>query len=94
MIFLPRNGRNRKGHGGPSADRVGLFDESFRISSDTEWAYRAESVGVRTVRVDRPFLVRRIHGDNLTYRTTEMRQAMERGLLKTARMRLARGSGP
>jgi glycosyltransferase involved in cell wall biosynthesis len=74
-------------------ERVGLFDESFRISSDTEWAYRAESAGVRTARVDRPFLVRRIHGDNLTYRTTEMRQAMERGLLKTARMRLGRRSG-
>jgi glycosyltransferase involved in cell wall biosynthesis len=77
----------------PVFARVGLFDESFRISSDAEWAYRAESAGVRTARVDRPFLVRRIHGANLTYRTGEMRQAMGRGLLKTARTRLARRSG-
>ena len=74
-------------------ERVGPFDESFRISSDSEWAYRADCAGVQTARVDRPFLVRRIHGANLTYRTAEMRQAMGRGLLKTARTRLARRSG-
>jgi len=71
-------------------DRVGLFDESFRVSSDSEWGYRAEAARVRTARIDRPFLVRRIHGANLTYRTQDMRHAMGRGLLKTARTRLAR----
>jgi GT2 family glycosyltransferase len=74
-------------------DRVGPFDESFRISSDSEWAYRAETAGVRTARVGRPLLIRRIHGANLTYRTGDMRRAMGRGLLKAARMRLARRNG-
>jgi glycosyltransferase involved in cell wall biosynthesis len=73
-------------------DRAGLFDESYRVSSDSEWAYRAAAVGVRTAWIDRALLVRRIHGANLSYRTTEMRQAMGRGLLKAARIRLGQRS--
>lgn len=49
---------------------------------------RAEAVGLRTALVDHVLLVRRLHGANLTYRTEEMRRAMERVLLKSARDRL------
>ena len=73
-------------------DRAGPFDESFRMGSDHEWMCRAGAVGVRTALVDRVLLVRRLHGANLTYGTEEMRTAMERVLLKSARDRIrARG---
>jgi glycosyltransferase involved in cell wall biosynthesis len=74
-------------------DRVGPFDESFRMGSDHDWMCRAAAAGVRTALVDRVLLVRRLHGANLTYRTDEMRRAMERVLLKSARDRL-RGRRP
>jgi glycosyltransferase involved in cell wall biosynthesis len=69
-------------------ERVGPFDESFRLGSDHEWMCRAEGLGLRTALVDHVLLVRRLHGANLTYRTDEMRRAMERVLLKSARDRL------
>ena len=74
-------------------DDVGSFDESFRLSSDTEWALRADTFGVRTARVDRVLVIRRIHGGNLTYQDRALRQAMRRALLKSARDRLQRRSG-
>jgi glycosyltransferase involved in cell wall biosynthesis len=70
--------------------RVGPFDESFRMGSDHDWMCRAATAGVRTALVDRVLLVRRLHGANLTYRTDEMRRAMERVLLKSARDRIRR----
>jgi glycosyltransferase involved in cell wall biosynthesis len=73
--------------------QVGAFDESFRMGSDHEWMCRAATAGVRTALVDRVLLVRRLHGGNLTYRIDEMRQAMERVLLKSARARI-RGRAP
>jgi len=76
-------------------DRVGAFDESFQLSSDTEWMYRANAAQVSTALVDRVLLVRRIHGANLTYATAEMRQSMRRALLVLARARVRRaGTGP
>jgi glycosyltransferase involved in cell wall biosynthesis len=74
-------------------DGVGSFDESFRLSSDTEWTLRAEALGVRTAHVDRVLVVRRIHGGNLTYETGPLRHAMRRALLKSARVRLQRQGG-
>jgi glycosyltransferase involved in cell wall biosynthesis len=74
-------------------ERVGPFDESFRMGSDHEWMCRAAAAGIRTALVDRVLLVRRLHGGNLTYRTDEMRRAMERVLLKAARDRI-RGRQP
>jgi glycosyltransferase involved in cell wall biosynthesis len=73
-------------------DRVGPFDESFRMGSDHEWMCRAETANVRTALVDRVLLVRRIHGANLTYHTEGMRRGMERALLKSARDRILRRS--
>jgi glycosyltransferase involved in cell wall biosynthesis len=72
--------------------RVGPFDESFRLGSDHEWMCRAAAAGVRSALVDRVLLERRIHGANLTYRTQEMRRAMERALLMSARDRIRRRS--
>lgn len=69
-------------------ERVGSFDESFRMGSDHEWMCRAAALGIRTALVDRVLLVRRLHGRNLTYRTDDMRRAMERVLLKSARDRI------
>jgi glycosyltransferase involved in cell wall biosynthesis len=74
-------------------ERVGPFDESFRLGSDHEWMCRAAAVGVRTALVDHLLLERRIHGTNLTYRTEEMRRAMERVLLKSARDRIRQRTG-
>jgi glycosyltransferase involved in cell wall biosynthesis len=60
--------------------RVGGFDPSFAVSSDTEWFTRALAAGVRIAKVPRPVVRRRVHGSNLTYRHEEMRRATFRSL--------------
>ncbi|MEQ8716461.1 MAG: glycosyltransferase family A protein [Acidimicrobiales bacterium] len=66
-------------------DRVGPFDESFRVSEDMEWLVRARALGVRVDRVDEVVLRRRIHGANLSYRADEQRQGLFRALRGRAR---------
>jgi glycosyltransferase involved in cell wall biosynthesis len=74
-------------------ERAGPFDESFRVSSDTEWAQRARAAAVSTALVDRVLVTRRIHGANLTYRTEALQEARARILLGAAR-RYIRQRGP
>ena len=45
-------------------ERIGLFDASYRIGSDTDWFMRARSGGLRLVSVPEEVLLRRIHGAN------------------------------
>ncbi|MFN8024904.1 MAG: glycosyltransferase family A protein [Acidimicrobiia bacterium] len=48
-------------------DRVGGFDESLRMSEDTDWFMRARELGVRTAILTEVTLVYRRHGNNMTH---------------------------
>lgn len=66
-------------------ERVGPFDESFRVSEDMEWLVRARALGVRVDRIDEIVLRRRIHGANLSYQSDEQRAGLFRALRGRAR---------
>jgi glycosyltransferase involved in cell wall biosynthesis len=72
--------------------RVGGFDPSYRVSSDTNWLIRALAAGATVAKVDRVVTRRRVHGANLTYhRSAEMRKATFRSLRdRIARRRSAK----
>ncbi len=55
---------------------VGPFDETMRRGSDTDWLLRALEAGVRPVMIEEEVIVRRFHGDNLSYGYDGYRQAM------------------
>lgn len=76
-------------------DRVGAFEPAYHPSDDTAWLLRSAVAGVGIAHVDRPLIRRRIHDRNLTRRTSEFRQALERLVLDLARARItARRCGP
>lgn len=64
----------------PVFDRVGAFDERLRVGSDADWLYRAAAAGATIALLDRVMVHRRIHGENLTYRTDELRRTILRSL--------------
>jgi glycosyltransferase involved in cell wall biosynthesis len=47
-------------------DRVGPFDETFRISEDADWFLRARELGLHIVILADVTLIYRLHGANLT----------------------------
>ena len=48
-------------------DRVGLFDESLRVSEDTDWFARAERAGVVKQVLPEVLVRRRLHSTNTSY---------------------------
>ena len=48
-------------------DRVGLFDESLRVSEDTDWFARAERAGVVKQVLPEVLVHRRSHTTNTSY---------------------------
>lgn len=73
-------------------DRVGLLDESMRISDDWDWFMRAREAGVPLLLHRNVVLHQRIHTDNIT----RQREAGARETLELMRRSLARrraGSG-
>jgi len=50
----------------PAFDRVGLFDDRFRVANDTEWFIRVGEMGLVTATVQEVLLYRRIHRTNIT----------------------------
>ncbi len=48
-------------------DRVGLFDESLRLSEDTDWFSRAERAGVVKQVLPEVLVHRRLHSTNTSY---------------------------
>jgi glycosyltransferase involved in cell wall biosynthesis len=73
--------------------RVGPFDPSFANGEDTDWVFRAVSAGMAIARTDRILMRRRIHGANLTYDTTRIRNAVRRIVLRSVRERLGARRG-
>jgi glycosyltransferase involved in cell wall biosynthesis len=47
-------------------EKIGLFDESFRVSEDVDWILRIKDSGILTSVVPERLMMRRIHDSNLT----------------------------
>lgn len=63
-------------------ERIGTFNEDYRSGEDTEWLLRASEAGIPMARLQEVVLYRRIHGENLSARMIQMREA---NLIKIAR---------
>jgi glycosyltransferase involved in cell wall biosynthesis len=67
-------------------DQVGGFDPRFRLGEDLDWINRAQEAGTAIAILEDIVLVRRLHGNNLTYDTA----GMNRVIFTTAKARLDR----
>jgi glycosyltransferase involved in cell wall biosynthesis len=63
-------------------ERVGTFNEEYRVGEDTEWLVRASEAGIPMARLQKVVLYRRIHGENLSGGMIQMQKA---NLIKIAR---------
>jgi glycosyltransferase involved in cell wall biosynthesis len=71
-------------------DRAGLFDPGFEITSDTDWLVRATDAGLRHEVLPQVLLHWRLHGDNTSYRRTELKHDLLRAMrASVARKRAA-----
>ena len=61
-------------------DRVGPFDAEYRVAEDLDWLFRAAVGGLVIEKLDRVLTRHRLHADNLSYRTGEIRTAIIRSL--------------
>jgi glycosyltransferase involved in cell wall biosynthesis len=53
--------------------RVGLFDTSLKLGDFIDWFSRAKEEGLKVMMLPRVMLIRRVHGDNLTFRQKDDR---------------------
>jgi glycosyltransferase involved in cell wall biosynthesis len=67
-------------------DPVGWFDPTFRLSEDMDWLMRLRNAGVEIGILDEPLLIRRVHGENISYETA----ASQGELLRAVRAQIAR----
>jgi glycosyltransferase involved in cell wall biosynthesis len=76
-------------------DRVGVFDESLRVSEDTDWFARAERAGVVKHILPDVLVRRRLHGSNTSYALYNSARARE-DILEVAmrNLRSKRGNMP
>lgn len=67
---------------------IGMFDESWKITSDIEWFARMRTSGVPTEEIDHVVLHKRVHESNLSYVTSRDLFATE--LARIARLNMLR----
>src|SRR5262249_24746729 len=60
--------------------RVGVFDETYSVSEDMDWIFRAVSAGVTWKLLEDVLTHRRIHGANLSYRSADQHRGLFRAL--------------
>jgi hypothetical protein len=63
-------------------EKVGLFDERLSFGEDSDWFMRARDCGARIGRLDRPTLIVRRHGANMTFGRTNLEVTPARLLKK------------
>ena len=73
---------------------VGPYDETMRRGSDTDWLLRALEAGLRPVLIEEDVIVRRFHGENLSYGYEGYRKAMFGLLQRRAARQRAGGRLP
>ena len=61
-----------------AAERVGAFDASYRIADDMDWLLRVRAEGFAIEVLPDVVMRRRVHGTNLTYQMSVIRQEMLR----------------
>jgi glycosyltransferase involved in cell wall biosynthesis len=61
-------------------DRVGRYDTSFRMATDTDWLIRARDAAVVVVMMDDVVIERRVHPGSMSQDQTAQRQAVARSL--------------
>jgi len=61
-------------------DQVGGFDPRLRVSEDLDLLFRLRQEGLVIETLPQIVMVRRVHGANLTYRTTDLRSALLRSV--------------
>jgi hypothetical protein len=54
-------------------DAIGGFDPTFHLGNDWEFAVRLSGSGIMIEYVDKPFLIRHIHGSNMTMNEPAMK---------------------
>jgi glycosyltransferase involved in cell wall biosynthesis len=67
-------------------DRVGMFDQRYRMGSDSDWFFRAKDLGVPMSVLPQTLLIRRIHDRNHSAQTS----TATREMLQIARASLDR----
>jgi glycosyltransferase involved in cell wall biosynthesis len=72
-------------------DRIGLFNEAFRIGETIDWVARAAESGARIACVEPVVLERRIHGDNTVIREKQRTGDYLRALKASIDRRAASG---
>lgn len=63
---------------------VGGFDPSYRVAEDLDWLFRVSAAGLVVGKLDRVLTRHRMHHDNLSYRTHEIKA----GIIRSLRQRL------
>ncbi len=71
-------------------ERVGSFNESFRLGSDTDWFMRARSLGLSVASVPEVLLTRRLHGAN----SSRDAKAFYDGMMRVVRAHMLRRREP
>jgi glycosyltransferase involved in cell wall biosynthesis len=61
-------------------ERVGRFDPQYRVAEDLDWLFRASAAGLVIEKLDRVLTRHRLHADNLSYRSGEIKAAIVRSL--------------
>jgi glycosyltransferase involved in cell wall biosynthesis len=72
-------------------NRVGLFDEDYRVAEDTEWLLRASDADIEMTYMTRALMRRRVHGGNLSYRQDLARHFAVRAVHGSIQRQRARG---
>lgn len=62
-------------------DRLGRFDESYRIGEDLEYLLRSNVLGIPMVKLEEDLVIRRVFGDNLI----ADQQGVKRGMIRAVR---------
>jgi glycosyltransferase involved in cell wall biosynthesis len=68
-------------------ERIGTFNEDYRVGEDTEWLVRASEAGIPMARLQQVVLYRRIHGENIS---GGMKHTLKANLIKIARESIRR----
>lgn len=78
-------------------DRVGTFDQRYRMGSDSDWFFRAKDLGIPLAVLPQTLLVRRIHDRNHSAQTsTAIREVLKiaKSTLDRQRAQRAASDGP